>query len=97
MVIGVAVLWLFLAGLMLLEVWPGVPSSWAGRLLFLIFAAPLYVLCEFASEWLWSTRPGRSIAEHPSRAARIAVGVALGVAAVALLAVATSYLAGGAP
>jgi hypothetical protein len=82
-IFAVALLWLFVAGIILIGTWPWMPQTMAGWVAFVVFAPPLYVLAEVAGEWFWSSRAGRSISQHPSRAMRIFLGVlALGTAAV---------------
>lgn len=72
-----AVVWLVLAALAALQFWPAVPKTARGWVLFVAFAPPLYLLGEAVSEWLWSTRIGRYISNHPSPAMRVTLGVVL--------------------
>ena len=51
---AIALIWLFLAGIALLTLWPSVPSSWAGWALLAVFGPPLYLLGEYISDKLWS-------------------------------------------
>jgi hypothetical protein len=70
-----AILWLFIAGLLALQVWPHLPESVSGWVAFIAFGPPLYVLIEAAAEWLWSSRSGRAISDHPSSVVRVLLGV----------------------
>jgi hypothetical protein len=70
-----AILWLFVAGLLALQVWPHLPVSASGWVAFIAFGPPLYILLETAAERFWSSRSGRAISEHPSSAARVLLGV----------------------
>jgi hypothetical protein len=72
--------WLLLTMLAAFMLWPAVPSSWPGWLLFVILAPPLYIAGELASNWFWSTRAARAVSQHPSRLVRITAGVAFGLA-----------------
>lgn len=74
----VAALWLVIAGSLALQFWPSVPHAAKGWVAFIAFGPPLYILGEALSEWLWSTRPARALAAHPSSGLRIFVGVIFG-------------------
>lgn len=82
--VGIAVAWLLVAGIALLTIWPSAPQSPSGWIVFFIFAPPLYVLGEALFEYLWSTRLGRAISEHPSRLVRISAGVVFGCVLLAI-------------
>jgi hypothetical protein len=60
-VIGAAVSWLFVGALLLLELWPNVPQSVAGWVLFVAVGPPLYVLGEAFADWAFSARHGAAI------------------------------------
>ena len=62
----------------MLTIWPTVPQSPVGWIVFFVFAPPLYVLGEVLFEYLWSTKLGRAISDHPSRFVRITAGVVFG-------------------
>ena len=76
--LAVAVFWLVIAGILALQFWPSVPHTAKGWVAFIAFSPPLYMLGEAFSEWLWSTRPARALAAHPSSGLRIFVGVVIG-------------------
>jgi len=50
----------------------------------MVVAAPLWILGEAVSEWVWSSRAGRAVSEHPSSAFRIIVGAAIGALLIAV-------------
>jgi hypothetical protein len=76
--LAVAVFWLVVAGILAMQFWPSVPHSAKGWVAFVVFGPPLCMLGEAFSEWLWSTRPARALAAHPSSCFRILVGVVVG-------------------
>jgi hypothetical protein len=82
--VGIAIAWLVIAGIAMLTIWPSVPQSPIGWIVFFIFAPPLYVLGEALFEYLWSTRLGRAISNHPSRLVRISTGVVFGCVLLAI-------------
>ena len=86
-----AVAWLIVAGVLALQFWPAVPNTAAGWVAFIAFGPPLYVLGEGVFEWLWSTRAGRAVSEHPSSSLRILVGVILGAAVLVIGLLVSSY------
>jgi len=77
-VLAVAVFWLVVAGILAVQFWPSVPHATKGWVAFIAFGPPIYLLGEAFSEWLWSTRPARALAAHPSSGFRILVGVVFG-------------------
>ena len=83
-ILVVAGIWLLVAAFAALEFGPLVPRSRVGLIGLLVFGPPLYLLGEFFSTWLWSTKTARAISEHPSRTARIFGGVAFGAVVIAL-------------
>lgn len=78
--LAVAVFWLVIAGILALQFWPLVPHTAKGWVAFVAFGPPLYMLGEAFSGWLWSTRPARVLASHPSSGLRIIIGVVIGAA-----------------
>lgn len=76
--LAIAVFWLVITGILALQFWPSVPHTAKGWVAFVAFGPPLYMLGEALSEWLWSTRPARALAAHPSASFRILVGVVIG-------------------
>lgn len=79
-------------GLSVMEVWPAVPTTSKGWALFVLIAPPAYVLVEGLSEWLWATRAGQAVSNHPSTSVRIAGGVLVFGALFALCVVVASLL-----
>jgi hypothetical protein len=75
-----AVAWLVAAAFLAIQFWPAVPSTARGWVAFVALGPPLWFLAESVSEWLWSTRSGRAVSNHPSSIFRILVGVILCVA-----------------
>jgi len=82
--IGIAIAWLVIAAIVMLSVWPTVPQTGLGWVLFFIFSPPLYILSEVLFEYLWATKIGRSVSNHPSRIVRIAAGVVFGCVLLAI-------------
>ncbi len=76
-VLWIAVVWLFIAGLLVLEFGPGHPSSVSGWVRFIAFGPPIYLLAEAAVEWFWSSRAGRRISECRSSWVRVLLTVGL--------------------
>jgi len=76
--LALAFLWLFIAAILAVQFWPSVPQTSKGWIAFIAIGPPLYVLGEAFSEWLWSTRPARALAAHPSSGLRILIGVVFG-------------------
>lgn len=58
----VACLWLLIADFLLLQFWPAIPESKTQWALFIAFGPPLYLLGEFISEKLFSSKRGYGIA-----------------------------------
>jgi hypothetical protein len=56
-----AVGWLFVAALLLLQVWPRVPQGFAGWMVFIALGPPSYVLAAAFAGWLFSERHGAAI------------------------------------
>lgn len=92
-IIAGTAIWMFMAILAGLTLWPAVPSSWPGWLLLVVFGPPLYILGELVADRFWSTKAARFVSEHPSRCVRITVGVAFGLVLLAVVIV-FSHLAG---
>jgi len=59
---GLAVGWLVLAGLLLLELWPAMPESRREWALFIVFGPPVYLFGEYISEKFFSPKVGYGIA-----------------------------------
>jgi hypothetical protein len=70
-----AVAWLLLAGITVLQLWPDVPKSRAGWILFITIGPPLYVLLEATGSWLFSQKRGMAISR--SRFSLLRVFIAL--------------------
>ena len=84
-ILTAALVWLAVAGLAAAEFGSLVPASIGSWALFVVVAPPLYVIAHGVAEWAWSSRFGRFVAEHPSRLARITMGVIVGSAGMAML------------
>lgn len=83
--LSIAVIWLVAALIAALEFGALVPRTRMGLVGLLVFGPPLYLLGEVLSDWLWSTTPAKALAEHPSRAFRIGVGVVVGSVVLAIV------------
>ena len=68
---AIALLWLIIAGILVIEAWPHVPDSPHQWVLFLIFGPPVYVLVEAFGEFIFSLVPKRIEARHGFSWARI--------------------------
>ncbi len=86
--------WLFVAGLLLLQFWPVIPQSKIQWVLFIALGPPLWVLCEAASEWLFSKRLGYSISLSGFSYRRILFGLIVALVIIALVAGASLLLSG---
>ena len=79
-----AIVWLVIAGLLIVQLWPNLPHStlqWA----FLVgLAPPLYVLGEGFFTWLFSQEHGAAISQKRFSFKRIAVALSVAVAAAGL-------------
>jgi len=79
-----AVAWLVVAGLLLLQFWPAIPQSKNQWALFVAFGPPLYLLGEVISEKVFSKRRGYGIAPAGFSFKRVLVGVPVALAVIAL-------------
>jgi hypothetical protein len=81
MLFSLALLWLAVAGWLLLQFWPDIPHSKVQWFLFVALGPPLYVLGEGLFTWLFSPAHGRAISQRAFSVARIAIAlpVVLGV------------------
>jgi hypothetical protein len=78
------VVWLLIAGVLVLYLWPHLPRTAVGWVVFVVVGPALYLLGELLFERLMSTRPARALAQHPSSGLRIFVGVLFGVVLLSL-------------
>jgi hypothetical protein len=79
-----AIVWLGIAGLLIVQLWPNVPLS-TFQLAFLVgFGPPLYVLGEGFFTWLFSPEHGAAISQKRFSIKRIAVALPAAVAALGL-------------
>ena len=74
--LGVALLWLLVAGFITLELWPNLPRSKLQWFFLFVFGPPLYILGETFFGWLFSQRHGDAIG---SPVKRILVAVPVGL------------------
>jgi hypothetical protein len=77
-----AILWFFLAAVVIVEIWPRIPQSKAGWVALIAFGPPLYVLLDAVGDGFWRSRLGKRISNHPSSAVRVLLGVTLVVCSV---------------
>ena len=80
----VALVWLPVAGLLLVELWPDIPRTSQQWALFLAFGPPLYVLGEAVCAWLFAPARGWSTSRKRFSIARIAVALPVALAWFAL-------------
>ena len=82
--LSLAVLWLVVAGLLLLQFWPAIPHSKVQWFMFVALGPPLYVLGEGLFTWLFSPAHGRAISNRAFSFARIAIALPVVLGAFAL-------------
>jgi hypothetical protein len=61
--IGLAVVWLVVAGLLILQIWPDLPKTDLGWFLLVVVCPPAYVVGEGFFGWLFSEKHGKEISE----------------------------------
>lgn len=81
---AVVALWLLVAGLCVVMVWPQVPKTWGHWVLFVLVAPPLYLAAEAAGGWLFSQKHGHAISSRAFSVLRIAAALVAVLAAVAV-------------
>jgi hypothetical protein len=72
---ALALLWLLLASLITIQLWPHLPRSQLQWFLLLAFGPPLYVLGEALFGWLFSAVHGRAISQTRFSVTRIAIAL----------------------
>jgi len=77
--IGLSVVWLTIAAIGLVAIWPNL-GSWREAASFIAFFPPFYVLGEVVSGWLFSPSHGAAISSKQFSWARILVALPVGVA-----------------
>lgn len=87
-------LWVFLALVVVFEFWGYLPKTRLGWVLLLVFGPPSYLAAEWTSARLHPAEEGTGGRIFPARFsfARILVGVAVGLASVALVVVLFAWL-----
>jgi uncharacterized membrane protein YqjE len=78
----VAMVWLLLGAILVLQLWPDLPSTRRQWALLLVMGPPLYVLGELACAWLFSQ--SRSYAKKRFSITRIALALPIAIAWFAL-------------
>lgn len=73
----VALVWLLVAGLLMLQLWPDLPESTLQWVLFIALGPPVYLLGESFFAWLLSRRHGQFISPHGFSFKRILVELAV--------------------
>jgi len=58
---GLAAAWLFMAGLLILQLWPDLPKTDLGWFLLVVVGPPAYVAGEGFFGWLFSEKHGKEI------------------------------------
>lgn len=82
---AIAAVWLVVALLLAIQLWPQVPRSWLQWFLLFAFGPPLYVLGEAFFGWLFSVSHGRAVSPRTFSLARIAIALPAVLALFALL------------
>src|SRR5438552_10159229 len=67
--------WLFVVGIVLLQLWPRVPQSFGGWVLFVALGPPAYLLAEAFAGWLFSERHGMVISRARFSLLRVIFGL----------------------
>lgn len=75
MFLWAAFAWLIIAALVLVQIWPDLPHTAAGWLLFILIAPPLYVFAEAAAGWIFSRHHGNLISQRKFSLARILIAL----------------------
>lgn len=73
----VALVWLLVAGLLTLQLWPGLPESTLQWVLFIALGPPVYLLGESFFAWLLSRRHGHCVSPDRFSFKRIFVELAV--------------------
>ena len=71
----IALVWMIVAGLLVVSFWPALPSTWLQWLLFIAFGPPVYVIGEEFFGWVFSSRRGAAISNRRFSLKRILFGV----------------------
>lgn len=71
----IALLWLFVAGLLMLMLWPDWPHTPIQWFLLIGFGPPVYILGEAFFGWLFSKKHGRDLSPHRFSIFRIFVAL----------------------
>ena len=80
LLVHLALGWLALAGLLLLQLWPDLPSTWRRLALVVGLGPPLYVFAEGTFGWLVSPKHGAAISRQRFSAVRIGIALLLAFA-----------------
>jgi hypothetical protein len=83
--VGAAIAWLLVAGLLVLQLWPDLPSDKQGWALFLTLGPPLYIAGEACCGWLFSPSRGWAISRKRFSPLRIALALPVALAWFALV------------
>jgi hypothetical protein len=79
-----AVVWLFIAGFLAVQLWPDLPHSALQWVFLVVLGPPLYVLGETFFGWLFSPEHGAAISRRRFSIKRIAVVLTIVLAAFAV-------------
>jgi hypothetical protein len=74
-VVGFALVWLFVAGVLALTLFPHLPRSISQWLILLAFGPPLYGLGETFFSWLFSPEHGHAISPRAFSIARVLIAL----------------------
>jgi hypothetical protein len=77
-----ATVWLVIAGLLVVQLWPYLPHSALQWVFLVTFGPPLYVFGERFFSWLFSHEHGTAISQKRFSVKRIAVALAAAVPAI---------------
>jgi hypothetical protein len=89
---GLAVVWLFVAGFLILQLWPDLPKTDLGWFLLVVVGPPVYVAGEGFFGWLFSESHGKEISNKQFSWLRVTLAFAVVVVLLGLSVLVSSIL-----
>lgn len=87
-----ALVWLFVSGLLVIQIWPSFPQSKSEWLLLLVFGPPAYVLLEAFGDWMFSRRHGHAISSREFSVVRIMTALVIVLASLFFMLLAVGFI-----
>jgi hypothetical protein len=75
LLLGLAAVWLFVAGMLILQLWPDLPKTDFGWFLLIVFGPPVYVAGEGFFGWLLSKKHGNRISNKQFSLLRVVLSL----------------------